>query len=143
MKLNTDKLIISDNGPRVITLNTLFNGRCYILDNGNESKTYWHINLPDNDSVANLFVLREGGENALTLGIWHYPIQILQIHNRMYQTMILKKELHLRTSTTDSPCMDKPTKNYYKVRGELSRLFLLLEFLFFPSVKEKLLLKNI
>ena len=105
--------IISETTPRVSALDTLFNGRCYLLHNGNESKTYWHINLPDNDSVANLFVLREGGENPLILGIWHFPIKMYQIGNTMYQSMIMKKEQHIRTSTSDSACVDKPTYNYY------------------------------
>ena len=109
---------ISENGPRVITLNTLFSGRCYILDSGNESKTYWHINLPNDESVANLFVLREGGENPLILGIWHFPIKMYQIGNTMYQSMIMKKEQHIRTSTSDSACVDEPTDNYYKARSK-------------------------
>ena len=100
-------------------LDTLFDGRCYLLDSGNESKTYWHINLPTNDSVANLYVLREGGANALILGIWHYPIKMLQIGNLVYQSMIMKKEFHMRASSSGSPCTDdEPAEKYYKVKSK-------------------------
>ena len=121
MKLKTSLIntaTISDSSPRVITLDTLFNGRCYILHSGNESKTYWHINLPRNDSVANLYVLREGGENALILGIWHYPTKMLQIGHLMYQSMIMKKEFHMRASASGSPCNEEPAENYYKARNK-------------------------
>ena len=110
--------IISETTPRVSALDTLFNGRCYLLHNGNESKTYWHINLPANDSVANVYVLREGGENALILGIWHYPIKMLQIGNLMYQSLIMKKEFHMRASTSGSPCTEDPVEKYYKVTSK-------------------------
>ena len=113
---------ITETSPRVITLNTLFNGRCYILDSGNESKTYWHINLPTDGSVANLYALREGGENALILGIWHYPIKMLQIGNLMYQSMIMKKEFHIRASTSDSHCTHEPTEKYYKVKRKYYKM---------------------
>ena len=111
----TNTTPISDTSLRVITLATLFNGRCYVLDSGNESKAYWHINLPTNDSVANLYVLREGGENALILGIWHYPIKMLQIGNLMYQSLIMRKEFHMRASASGSPCNDEPAEKYYMV----------------------------
>ena len=129
--------LISETSPRVISLDTLFNGRCYLLHSGNESKTYWHINLPANNSVANLYVLREGGENALILGIWHYPIKMLQIGNLLYQSMILKKEFHKRASASGSPCTEELAEKYYEVTRKYHTLKDI-NFLFaFYSAKEK------
>ena len=68
--------------------------------------------------MANVYVLREGGENALILGIWHYPIKMLQIGNLMYQSLIMKKEFHMRASTSGSPCTEDPVEKYYKVTSK-------------------------
>ena len=66
-------------------MDTLFKGRCYLLKGGNESKIYWHLNLPTNDSAANIYVLPEKSENALILGIWHHPIKMMRVGRLMYQ----------------------------------------------------------
>ena len=96
-------------------MDTLFKGRCYLLQGGNESKTYWHLDLPTNDSIANIYVMPENSENALILGIWHYPIKMMSVGKYMYQSVVIRKEFHVRRSAPGSTCTTEPEDRFYQV----------------------------
>ena len=96
-------------------MDTLFKGRCYLLQGGNESKTYWHLDLPTNDSIANIYVMPENSENALILGIWHYPIKMMSVGKYMYQSVVIRKEFHVRRSAPGSTCTSEPEDRFYQV----------------------------
>ena len=107
---------VSESSPRAFPLDTLFKGRCYLLKGGNESKTYWHLNLPTDNDVANIYVLPEGGsENALILGIWHHPIKMMRIGKLMYQTLVIQREFHVRKSAPSSICTEEDEAKFYQV----------------------------
>ena len=98
-------------------MDTLFKGRCYLLKGGNESKIYWHLNLPANNSIANIYVLPEHSENALILGIWHHPIKMMRVGRLEYQTKVIQKEFHMRKSARGRICTEESEEMYYQVSG--------------------------
>ena len=98
-------------------MDTLFKGRCYLLKGGNESKIYWHLNIPANESIANIYVLPEHSENALILGIWHHPIKMMRVGRLEYQTKVIQKEFHMRKSARGRICTEESEEMYYQVSG--------------------------
>ena len=117
-----------NSSAKLVRINTMYYGQCYLIkriQNENNptmgSGTALILNLLRNNSAVWLYLLPNEGksENSAVVGIWHHPVDPLELRNDEFLRITISKALHVKRSTQADPCTRLEEATYYEVKFHL------------------------